>query len=617
MAWTISFMKDDCTCNAATLFSLKYLRTHRAGSVKYIRCFPHCCPEHSFTNFCTTSLGIRVSNVAHEALDDVAFLRFHTTTDALLQPGHEIAQRAVLDDVRSLANPKGDWIPSHMGQYNAQNKELSFRFNHNNSVGWHYGWMGTSTKAHRTCTHYLVAYILRPTSASVFRVLAVQPSPPFIAKPASGDSDACHCEGEFNVSEGLLPETPALRRSALNAPLPSSSLSLASAASGTVYTPRISLAECQLAILLFFVQEIPASVFLTEARVRNVITSRLFRPLLARFQATTAEHPPLMASRVARRPMSHVEPIQILCIEILSSVVDFFLDVNPRLFSTYVSVLFNRDQLYEAYALWLAEIHGVVVSHLGRHSETNLTQLVARIVQVSSQIDELRPVQTKLAQLHKMDAQASPGFDYFVAQLREVFLATAPTPPRPATSVFTRHWTYRQTVAHTYAPDVDDPALLSLVRAALIGFAFDACLDETTFTVQSALAVYETIPAVFELDGVGHVFRVLPHGESSLCQVAGLSHGDYVGDVDGDTIRLQLYSWPLGDDRTAHIVRVTLVADDEALDATIAVSRAALAQPMDISTSTAAARIDAFVAQETPVVSYHVVYTPRPDHSVS
>ncbi|EQC37708.1 hypothetical protein, variant [Saprolegnia diclina VS20] len=522
-----------------------------------------------------------------------------------------------------------------MGQYNAQNQELSFRFNHNNSVGWHYGWMGTSTKAHRTCTHYLVAYILRPVSASIFRVLAVQPSPPFIvmsyrracffcqkhkpseAKPASGDGDSCHCEGEFNVSEGLLPETPAPRRSALNTPLPSASLSVASMASGTVSAPRISLAECQLAILLFFVQEIPASVFLVDARVRSVVTSRLFRPLLARFGATTAEHPPLMAPSGARRPTSLVEPIQILCLEILSSVLDFFLDVNPRLFSSYVAVLFNRDQLYEAYASWLAEIHGVVVSHLGRHSETNLTQLVARIVQLSSQVDELRPVQTKLTQLHKMDAQASPGFDYFVAQLREVFLATAPTPRRPATSVFTRHWTYRQTIAHTYAPGVDDPALLSLVRAALIGFAFDARLDETTLSVHSALSVYETIPAVFELDGVGHVFRVLPHGESSLCQVAGLSHGDYAGDVDGDTIRLQLFSWPLGDDRAAHIVRLTLVADDEALDATVAVSRAVLTQPMDISTSTAAARIDAFAARETPVVSYHVVYEPRPDHNVS
>ncbi|OQR91903.1 hypothetical protein ACHHYP_04250 [Achlya hypogyna] len=614
MAWTIAFMKDDCTCNASSLFNLKYLRTHRAGSVKYIRCFPHCCPEHSFTNFCTTSLGIRVSNVAQETPDD---------------PGQEIAQSTVHGDVRSLANPKGDWIPSHMGQYNAQLRELSFRFNHNNSVGWHYGWMGTSTKAHRTCTHHLVAYILRPVGHGAFRVVAMQPSPPFIvmsyrracfycqkhkpseARPANCDGASCHCEGEFNVSEGVLPPPPA--------PMPP----LPAAAPRMPQPPaprQLSVVECQLAIMHYFAQELPASAFVSLPRGQTVVQAQVLAPLQRWVTATWGQStgpdgvfPPL--ARVTTDGSSTLEATQLMIVDVLGAVVDFFLSTNATLFGSYTQVLFNRDQLFEAYTSWLAELHAVVAARLSAAFDASVPQLVAQIVQLAGQSDSLGTVHAKIHLLNSRESQPSVGFDYFVAQLREVYLATEPLLPAPSSTPFSRRWIYTHTVGHSYAMGGRDPSLLTIARAALSCYAFEARLDGTIFSVSSAVAIYRTIPAVFELDGVGHVFRVYPHGESSLCLLAGRSHGDYVGTIGDDTIDLRIYCWPAGDDDlTAYVLQLTLAADDEALDMTVTLVRATLPTLLDISTSTAASRIKAYAAgarDESTIAKLHAVYAPH------
>ncbi|OQR81669.1 hypothetical protein THRCLA_11521, partial [Thraustotheca clavata] len=579
MTWSIAFMKDDCTCNASSLFNLKYLRTHRAGSIKFIRCFPHCCPEHSYNNFCTTSIGIRVSNVQERTRDEIAFLRFHTTAEVLLKQGQKIAQKYVLNDIRSLENPKGDWIPSHIGQYNPKLQELTFRFNHNNCVGWHYGWMGTSTKAHRTCSHYLVAYILRPDIAnpSAFTVVAVQPSPPFIVmsyrracffcqkhKPSESKParyyDSCHCEGEFNVTNGII--------STASTPAPSQpQQAVVPVAAPRVATPvRVTVIECQLAILYYFMQELPGEIFTYEP-LKTALKTSIFQSLIQRLGSqwhleleefgdlVDRGYPPFFRAQSNRANNASellleagMEPVLLVCIDVLGSVLAFMLEANSSLFSSYTAVLFNRDQLFEAYTSWLNEIYAVVSARLGASFEATLSKVVLDIVQLSSKVPDLQPLQTKLHLLNTMDAQASIGFDYFVAQLREVYLAdqhpiafaiTAPSP-------FCGRWLYHEVKSNSYNSEskTADPSLGSVIRMFLLGYAFDMNLQNTTLTVKSELCAYTTIPAIFELDDQGRVFRVLPHGESSMSQMSGLIHGDYVGSVVDDTLALRIYCWP-------------------------------------------------------------------------
>ncbi|CAK4128410.1 unnamed protein product [Aphanomyces euteiches] len=220
MSRELSFARTTCECKEP-LFSYKYLRTHRAGSLKLIRCFPHCCPIHSYGNFCSASIDLVASNVDHAMHDVYAFARFQGAQEHVFQPDEIVPATMFLSSLRTPGDLKGEWLPSSSSAYNQSKKEMIFRLNENNSLGWHYGWVGSSTQAHRACLHYLVGYVVRhvsPNDTSKFQIVMSTASPPFIimsyrracyycqkhrANAITNAKTECECEGEFNYKRSL------------------------------------------------------------------------------------------------------------------------------------------------------------------------------------------------------------------------------------------------------------------------------------------------------------------------------------------------------------------------------------------------------------------------------
>ncbi|OQR89190.1 hypothetical protein THRCLA_09867, partial [Thraustotheca clavata] len=394
----------------------------------------------------------------------------------------------------------------------------------------------------------------------MFTILAVQPSPQFIimsyrracfhcqkhkpteARPADA-TDTCQCEGEFNVTNGILPDTSSSTRSMVNDMIPTTAPKATSSA-------RVSIIECQLAIIHHFLNNLPSSVFGTtrfQSEWQSSIVSTIVEHLGTKWSCmdqTKFNMNALFRKQNSDTQMTAdslldagLDPIVIMCLDAIGGVIKFLLQSNPTLFTSYIDVLFNRDHLFEAYASWLNEVYVIANNSLAIIYESSLSQLVMEIVKLASKLDELHLLQAKIHQLNSMEAQSTLGFDYFVAQLREAYLVAQQHPVpwnSTSTSSFSQRWLFHELTSYEHTTDL---SLGSILRALFIGYGFDLLLDKTTLLVKSGLSLYCTIPAVFELDGIPHVYRVLPHGESSLSQISELSHGDYCGSImDDDTI---------------------------------------------------------------------------------
>ncbi|CAK4185311.1 unnamed protein product [Aphanomyces euteiches] len=150
-AWTIEFSK---VCPCRTLFEPKYLRTHRVGGTKVLRCFPHCCPSHLYSSVCGSSVTLRVHGpqLGHV----VTYLRFDAAYEDPLRVGDTIMENAVLDNLRRQTHTSGEWIA---GQYAAVDEMPSlvceFGTRGQSSLGWHYRWVGGSTRQQRQAFHSL------------------------------------------------------------------------------------------------------------------------------------------------------------------------------------------------------------------------------------------------------------------------------------------------------------------------------------------------------------------------------------------------------------------------------------------------------------------------------
>ncbi|CAK4822338.1 unnamed protein product, partial [Aphanomyces euteiches] len=92
-----------------------------------------------------------------------------------------------------------------------------------------------------------------------------------------------------------------------------------------------------------------------------------------------------------------------------------------KFFSDNTVHLFERDSLYEAYIDWVRQTHRSMSTRLLPLSMT-MGQLVSHLIVAATQISELKPVQGFLQHLDDSTDEHSLGFNYFVAQLREVFM---------------------------------------------------------------------------------------------------------------------------------------------------------------------------------------------------
>ncbi|ETV65769.1 hypothetical protein, variant 4 [Aphanomyces astaci] len=518
------FAKEDCACKE-TLFSLKYLRTHRAGSLKLIRCFPHCCPSHSFGNFCSTSIDLKVTGAT---TDNVAYVHFQPTTDRILEPNDIIDAAIVVNNTRSMDNLKGEWIPSLYHYYHETRNETIYHFNQNNTFGWHYGWVGTSTKAHRTCPHRLVGYMFSSVSGHakpMLRVVHATMSPAFIVMSyrracyfcqkhrvpsslpldASPMSSACECEGEFNISthhpahtQPCTPQhTSTLHLGHVYRVDPSKQLKLPSSSSSSSplpLPPPTESLERDLHVLYAFMSVPSINFFAAHMpSLESRVLKSLLHPLgvslgLNTYQKRLLGFPAfLRPSFPGNKDRLHhhsntLASLQSVALDLLLSLFTFeSLKQSEMAFATATPHLLHRDKLLSAYQSWLSNLHANLTTRL---YPLNLTipDLVAHIQDAAAVVPLLHPLLSSTSLLTEYD----DGFDYFVAQLREVYMAQQdahrhvvsgyfPDSDMVPGSGFNGQFLFDRTLSVVYeenSPPDEDISLPTLLRCLTIGYAF-------------------------------------------------------------------------------------------------------------------------------------------------
>ncbi|CAK4870973.1 unnamed protein product, partial [Aphanomyces euteiches] len=92
-------------------------------------CFPHCCPIHSYGNFCSASIDLVASNVDHAMHDVYAFARFQGAQEHVFQPDEIVPATMFLSSLRTPGDLKGEWLPSSSSAYNQSKKEMIFHLN--------------------------------------------------------------------------------------------------------------------------------------------------------------------------------------------------------------------------------------------------------------------------------------------------------------------------------------------------------------------------------------------------------------------------------------------------------------------------------------------------------
>ncbi|KAH9068566.1 hypothetical protein Ae201684P_004269 [Aphanomyces euteiches] len=605
MSRELSFARTTCECKEP-LFSYKYLRTHRAGSLKLIRCFPHCCPIHSYGNFCSASIDLVASNVDHAMHDVYAFARFQGAQEHVFQPDEIVPATMFLSSLRTPGDLKGEWLPSSSSAYNQSKKEMIFRLNENNSLGWHYGWVGSSTQAHRACLHYLVGYVVRhvsPNDTSKFQIVMSTASPPFIimsyrracyycqkhrANAITNAKTECECEGEFNY-----------KRSLTNY----SSMNLNLAQSNENSTNPLTM-ERHLTILYAFLSMPSVHFFASQLQtLENRILKSLLQPMGASmtFNAYQRRSMPFPTSIV--RPgvvlfgpvNTDLESLKAFCVDMAMSALTFgSLQQIAKFFSDNTVHLFERDSLYEAYIDWVRQTHRSMSTRLLPLSMT-MGQLVSHLIVAATQISELKPVQGFLQHLDDSTDEHSLGFNYFVAQLREVFMAEETKPIAPLS--LSERWMYDKTISTMYEESVPpslDFSLATMFRCLTMAYSFQMYTDSHILWLKSDLNAFNTVWSEFYLDYEPRVFRVFPNGESSMVHLSGLYHGDYVGHLNlhDNSLVLELFSWPTSPS-LRYALRVTILfqrVKEHVMELSITVARSEVGGTIDFSLLSATER---------------------------
>ncbi|EQC29188.1 hypothetical protein SDRG_13062 [Saprolegnia diclina VS20] len=95
------------------LFASSYQRHNKQDGQKVIRCFPHCCPQHTTRRSCGTSLVVEVGGEysAEEAAAFQAFARFESSSTTELTIGSllDVAE----SDLRQPGTMRGQWMRCH------------------------------------------------------------------------------------------------------------------------------------------------------------------------------------------------------------------------------------------------------------------------------------------------------------------------------------------------------------------------------------------------------------------------------------------------------------------------------------------------------------------------
>ncbi|EGZ09242.1 hypothetical protein PHYSODRAFT_434673, partial [Phytophthora sojae] len=177
------YLRWSCSEDDHPLFRRHYTRSNRDRGVKFLRCFPHCCPEHVRRGYCGSSIHVQVTfaaAVSAATQSSLAVLaRFEpskcitarvsgTDVDAderrLLQPGKVVALPASLFDpaARHVA-PTTTWIRADREgdrkQQTLPEDAVLYVLNNHRHPRWLYNYDSSTSRARREMTHHLVVYV--------------------------------------------------------------------------------------------------------------------------------------------------------------------------------------------------------------------------------------------------------------------------------------------------------------------------------------------------------------------------------------------------------------------------------------------------------------------------
>ncbi|KAF0693961.1 hypothetical protein As57867_015059, partial [Aphanomyces stellatus] len=122
----MAFTKRFCECEGP-LFSKKYLRPHRTNGSKVLRCFPHCCPDHSESPFCASSLAVAITGSLDLLQQCVVLFHFEASYEPAIACGDVLVEETVEASLRTEKNPRGEWIPTQA--VSIENDHVIYEYN--------------------------------------------------------------------------------------------------------------------------------------------------------------------------------------------------------------------------------------------------------------------------------------------------------------------------------------------------------------------------------------------------------------------------------------------------------------------------------------------------------
>ncbi|KAF0684683.1 Aste57867_23338 [Aphanomyces stellatus] len=470
----------------------------------------------------------------------VVFLRFESASPHQL---HQRAQReagplnvgdhircdSMVDDVQSREHPTRAWVQAHDYVLEEATGLASCECN---NLGWY---LSTTSASHVVLAAYLF-YRVDHTNEPTLVVLSRAASPVFAVHHSQTRSANLE-----NESPNRLYPIPLLRRSVV-APFE---------------------IEWTLAILHAFLMRTPPTLHHIQ-HMEAMARVSIVRPRLAstiHYDDRTFSFPSIFfATAVASHASSCTKPAGLASIAsaALCSLYEApFTQQLTSLCATHAtSSLLDKTrlrQLYDAYRqAYAAHMDAWLQSNAGMLTHTTLAQALVTA-------DSLVPGHLAFG---SPDAAVQNSFEWFVAQLRECFLAISLPPQftQATSSVFDGAWLYHAT--NNMQTSVHLPSChFAPIRWLTTAFAFQMRWDGHTLYIRSDLATHVGQWTELVLDRHPRVCRVLPNGETTMRDWSGAwLHGDYVGNVGHNptTLALTFFSWPLTATSLAYRLQVDL-----------------------------------------------------------
>ncbi|CAK4146745.1 unnamed protein product [Aphanomyces euteiches] len=607
-----------CRCKA--LFEPKYLRTHRAGGTKVLRCFPHCCPNHVYSSVCGTSIVVRVHGPLVMLENTLTYLRFDASYEPPLAVGDTMDENAVLSNLRHQTHLAGEWIASkfEVVDEKMQSRVYEFSPKSQSTLGWHYRWVGGSARQQRRAVHYLRAYVFVKESRRL-RVVAMAQSSPFIVmsyrrackacQRQSPDDEQldlqCQCEGIYRLSANALLEESSnqqmrkLREMATTIhPFPVQE-----------YDPGYdNRMETALATIHYFVSTFPISILAAY---------------LDPFDQMLRVHPTRRTHSIRDEIRAHLQaPLDRLAewsptLQAIGAVVSSSTDLTPFIKSfsaAHAASLLSKQALEKSYAAFVEHVFNYFRQIL---APFNLTPhaLSDDILALCAVLHAEFPIPATTCVEKCRAFRLSVAFETFVAHMREIYMSFNMPPdalPAPTSRPLEGHWRYKA-LAIKHMSSHLCPSVVTLMRACYMGVSFQIVDTAKSFFIQSQHAFTNKTWAEFRLDGMPHVHRVFPDGESTMASLGGLIHGDYVAAVvHASSVALTLFSWPASRvSRLCYAVHFHLVrVDENGLKVDVRVAAAPEMAPVDdYWCMTVHERIALYDERcESPVVSFQIDY---------